>query len=289
MAKAYNYVHQKHKVDRKKNRDKNRKKKPNRNTRGGGNGGNGGNGGGFNPGGTFTAEQRAGQFTFDTIHGLKLKEVEYTVPPLDVRKQGRNAFNGGRDAEGRILGGGVRSKFLQMLVEEHEKELVEKLGLTQRDLDGMREGYTPNGFNVHHKLSLHGGGKNEFSNFILTPLYPHDQWHHDVIDPQLVGIREGETRKILIPWTDEMIYDPKKYGFMKENQPVNPCYRSNVDASKYPKLYKAEHISVEQRQKDTAAFFREIDAKKAEQKKRDDNKSKKLMDSAVKDYKSRGR
>lgn len=217
----------------------------------------------YQPRGHYNADQRAGKFSFDTIHGLKLKEVEYTVPPLAERKAKRAAFNGGRDKDGNLIGGGARAIFLQMLARDHEKELVEKLGLTERDLDGMRHGYTPNGFNVHHKLSLHGGGKNEISNFILTPLYPHDQFHHDVIDPQLIGIKEGETRKILIPWTDEMIYDPKQYGFFKENQPVRPNYVSNVDASKYSELYLPEHISVERRQKDMASFYAELDAKKA--------------------------
>lgn len=217
----------------------------------------------YQPRGRYNADQRAGNFSFDTIHGLKLKEVEYTVPPIAERKAKRAAFNGGRDKNGKLIGGGARAIFLQMLARDHEKELVEKLGLTERDLDGMRHGYTPNGFNVHHKLSLHGGGKNEISNFILTPLYPHDQFHHDVIDPQLIGIKEGETRKILIPWTDEMIYDPKKYGFYKENQPVKPNYVSNVDPAKYPELYLPEHISVERRQKDMASFYAELDAKKA--------------------------
>ena len=217
----------------------------------------------YAPRGRFNPDQMAGRFSFDTIHGLKLKEVEYTVPPLAERKAKRAAFNGGRDKDGNLIGGGARAIFLQMLARDHEKELVEKLGLTERDLDGMRHGYTPNGFNVHHKLSLHGGGKNEIKNFILTPLYPHDQFHHDVIDPQLVGIKEGETRKILIPWTDEMIYDPKKYGFYKEKHPVKPNYTSNVDPKNYAELYLPEHISVERRQKDMASFYAELDAKKA--------------------------
>lgn len=217
----------------------------------------------YSPQGRFNADQRNGNFSFDTIHGLKLKEVEYTVPPIAERKAKRAAFNGGRDKDGNLIGGGARAIFLQMLANDHEKELVEKLGLTERDLDGMRHGYTPNGFNVHHKLSLHGGGKNEIKNFILTPLYPHDQFHHDVIDPQLIGIKEGETRKILIPWTDDLIYDPKQYGFYKENQPVKANYASNVDPHKYSELYLPEHISVERRQKDMASFYAELDAKKA--------------------------
>lgn len=225
--------------------------------------GNGGKQGGdaFRSEGHFNEDQRNGNFSFDTIHGLTLKEVEYTVPSREERKAKRAEFNGVRDENGNVVVEGVRSKFLKMLANEHEDLLVERLGLTERDIDGMRKGFTPNGFNVHHKQALHGGGKNEFSNFILTPLYPHDQWHHDVMDPQLQGIREGETRKIKIPYTDEMIYDPKQFGFTRENQPVNPNYKSNVNPDNYPELYKAEHISVEKRAKDMAPFYAQLDEK----------------------------
>ena len=221
--------------------------------------------GGFYSNGHHNRDQREGNFSFDTIHGLKLKEVEYTVPSKAERVAKRNEFNGVRDENGNVVVEGVRSKFLKMLANEHEDLLVERLGLTERDIQGMREGYTPNGFNVHHKLAIHGGGKNEFSNFILTPLYPHDQWHHDVMDAQILGIREGETRTIKIPYTDEMIYDPKQFGFTRENEPVRPNYTSNVNPENYPELYKPEHISVAKRQQDMAAFYAELDAKKAQQ------------------------
>lgn len=258
LDRGYNFIHSKSTAPRKKGKGKGNKK-------GGKNfGGNNTNtnDGGFHPGGTHNAAQKAGQFSFDTIHGLKLREMDYTVPPLTDRRAKRDEFNGGRDQNGKLNGGGVRGEFLKMLANEHEAELVEKLGLTDRDLESMRDGYTPNGFNVHHKLSLHGGGTNDFSNFILTPLYPHDQWHKDIIDGQLIGIKEGETRTIMVPWTDEMIYDPKKYGFTKDNQKVTPNYSSNVDETGYLKLYRPEHIDVEKRQKDMASHYAEIDAKK---------------------------
>ena len=149
-------------------------------------------------------------------------------------------------------------------IDKHFEKELRAMGITDAGLASMRKGYSVNGYNVHHKLPIHGGGKNEFSNFILTPLYPHDQWHKDVMDAQLLGIREGETRKIKIPWTDEMIYDPKQFGFTKENQPVKPNYTSNVNPANYPELYKPEHISVAKRQKDMAEFYASLDAKKAE-------------------------
>ena len=198
--------------------------------------------GGFWAPGHHNEDQCKGNFSFDTIHGLKLKEVKYTVPTKAERVAKREEFNGVKDENGNVIVEGVRSKFLKMLANEHADQLKERLGLTDYQIEGMRKGIGPSGYNVHHKLALHGGGKNEFSNFILTPLYPHDQWHHDVMDAQLLGIHEGESRTIKIPYTDEMIYDPKQFGFTKENQPVKPNYVSNVDPKDYPELYTKEHV-----------------------------------------------
>ncbi len=242
---AYKFVHVKRRGGKggKNDKDKNRNK-PQQNA----------GAGAFHAPGRYTQEQRDGEFNFDTIHGLKLVEVDYTVPPSAERKAKREEFGGTRDETGRPNGDGIRTAFVKMLAKDHVKELTE-LGLCDADIAMMKEGRVPNGYNVHHKLPLHGGGKNEFKNFILTPLYPHDQWHHDVLDPQIDGIREGESRKVMLPWTDAMVYDPKKYGFTKENQPVKPDYPSKVNPANYPKLYEAKDINVEKRAKDVAAML----------------------------------
>ena len=188
------------------------------------------------------------EFSFDTIHGLKLKEVEYTVPSSDERKARRAEFQGSGNKEG------VRSQFLKMLANEHAQELRDLLGMTDAEIARMAEGKSVNGYNVHHKLPIHGGGKNEFSNFILTPLYPHDQWHHDVLDKQIQGIGNG-SRKVLLPWTDAMIYDPKQYGFMRNNEKVLPNYTSRVNPNNYPKIYKPEHLkNAEDRKRELAKY-----------------------------------
>ena len=185
------------------------------------------------PSGNKTPETAKGKFNFDTIHGMQLKEVVYDVPPISLRKQRRSEFNK------------IRGAFLRHLAETQADLLVERLGLSEGQIAAMREGKTPNGFNVHHKLPLHGGGKNEFSNFILTPLYPHDQWHKDIIEKQADGIGTAKVRKILIPWTDEMIYDPKKYGFFRDGKQVDPGYTSKVDpnAEHYMKNWLPEHVA----------------------------------------------
>lgn len=199
---------------------------------------------------SYNAEQRAGRFNFDTIHGMKLKKVVYNVPSSDERKAKRAEFQGHDGKEG------MRSKFLKMLAKDHEKQLRDQLGFTDVEIDLMKQGRSVPGYNVHHKLPLHGGGKNEFSNFILTPLYPHDQWHHDVLDPQIADcMGTGQSKEVMLPWTDAMIYDPKQFGFTKNNAKVQPNYASRVNPNNYPKIYTAEQVAdAANRKKELAKF-----------------------------------
>ncbi|MBQ8347934.1 MAG: HNH endonuclease [Alphaproteobacteria bacterium] len=199
---------------------------------------------------SYNAEQRAGRFNFDTIHGMKLKKVVYHVPSSDERKAKRAEFQGHDGKEG------MRSKFLKMLAKDHEKQLRDQLGFTDAEINLMKQGRSVPGYNVHHKLPLHGGGKNEFSNFILTPLYPHDQWHHDVLDPQIADcMGTGQSKEVMLPWTDAMIYDPKQFGFTKDNAKVQPNYASRVNPNNYPKIYTAEQVAdAANRKKELAKF-----------------------------------
>ena len=191
----------------------------------------------------YSRDQKRGDFSFDTIHGLPLKKMTYTVLSYEERQARRAEFDGYVDAKGRTREG-MRSKFLKHLGREHAEELKKQLGFSDKAIKEMAKyGHAPKGYNVHHKLPLHGGGKNEFSNFILTPLCPHDQWHHDVMDPQILGIREGESRDILVPSSEEMIYDPKKYGFTKDNVKTEPNYDTVVFADAYSKNYTQEHVN----------------------------------------------
>lgn len=189
-----------------------------------------------------------GKFDFDEIHGFKLIDVEYKVPPKREREARRSQFKG------------IRADFLREIGRTHEKEL-RAIGMNDAMIEMVKSGRTPKGYNVHHKLPIHGGGKNEFKNFILTPLYPHDQWHHDIIDPQIDGLAEGESRKIMLPYGDEMIFDPKKYGFTKDNQKVEPNYKSRVDPEKdcYAPNWLPEHIEAKRKaQKANAAVTAKI-------------------------------
>ncbi len=43
------------------------------------------------------------------------------------------------------------------------------------------------------------------------PIPPHDDLHHVVIDKQIMGMNEGSSRKVLIPWTDSPVFIPPQH------------------------------------------------------------------------------
>ena len=99
------------------------------------------------------------------------------------------------------------------------------MGLTDKQIDQVKKGTAPNGYNVHHKLPIHGGGQNVFSNLILMPIKPHDELHHKVMDPQVAQMQTGDSKKVVIPWTDDMVYvDPER----KKSQPQKAVIAAKI-------------------------------------------------------------
>lgn len=143
-----------------------------------------------------------GKFGFDEIHGFKLIDVEYKVPPKREREARRSQFKG------------IRADFLREIGRTHEKEL-RAIGMNDAMIEMVKSGRTPKGYNVHHKLPIHGGGKNEFSNFILMPIPPHDDLHHKVLDAQVLKMQEGDSKMVKLPWSDDMVYIPPEKKKMR--------------------------------------------------------------------------
>ena len=43
------------------------------------------------------------------------------------------------------------------------------------------------------------------------PIKEHDDLHHKVMDPQVQNMQTGDKKKVVIPWTDDMVYvSPEK-------------------------------------------------------------------------------
>ena len=144
---------------------------------------------------TASKERAArGQFDFDVINGFRLKEVEFKSPPKKQREAMREQFKKE-----------VRPAFLKYVAEHFPNEL-RAMGISDAGLATMRKGYSVNGFNVHHKLPIHGGGTNDFKNLIIMPIKPHDELHHEVIDPQIKNQNLNAGVKIKLPWSDDMVW-----------------------------------------------------------------------------------
>lgn len=135
-----------------------------------------------------------GEFDFDVINGFKLKEVEFKTPPKKEREAMRDQFKKE-----------VRPAFLKYLA-EHCADELRAIGISESGLAQMRKGLSVNGYNVHHKLPIHGGGTNDFKNLIIMPIKPHDELHHLVIDPQIKDKSLKSGVKIKLPWSDDMVW-----------------------------------------------------------------------------------
>lgn len=137
---------------------------------------------------------------------IPCKTVTFKVPPKEEREAMRLEFEMGKRAE-----------FIKYLART-QKDALKRAGITDKQLAGMRKGYTPHGFNTHHKLPIYGGGTNDFSNLVLVPREPwHDMMHYHMINPQTKGLKEGQSRQIVIPDPQTPVFEaPPRYKFLEK-------------------------------------------------------------------------
>lgn len=146
----------------------------------------------------------------DNVHGIPVTEVSYTAVGKKRVKELRRSFTAQRKA------------FLQHLAKT-QTPVLKALGLSNNTIADMEKGRAPNGYNVHHKLPLAGGGKNEFSNFILIKNDPYHADIHKVSDLQICKMREGETKTVKMPVPDGDIFIPPS-----EKQRVQTALKQTV-------------------------------------------------------------
>lgn len=140
----------------------------------------------------------------DSFLGAPLREVEFVIPPKAEREKRRAEFERG-----------IRAAFVKHLAET-QKDALLRAGLTRQQIRGMRDGFTPNGFNTHHKHPIYGGGTNDFSNLVLIRREPyHDMMHYHVITPQTAAMKTGDRKTVKIPDPQTSVYvPPTRYKFL---------------------------------------------------------------------------
>ncbi|WLR42628.1 HNH endonuclease signature motif containing protein [Bacillus carboniphilus] len=122
------------------------------------------------------------------LKGIREKDITYTKRPREEFKQLRNKFNSS-----------VRKNFLLDLTKSDKKiKILLNAGLSKTDINDMKNGFVPEGYQVHHKLPLDDGGTNDFSNLILIK---NDPYHKVLTNSQRTltrGIKVGDS--IIIKW-----------------------------------------------------------------------------------------
>lgn len=129
----------------------------------------------------------------DSVHGIPVIEISYTAVGKKRVKELRRAF------------GEKRKAFLKNLAAT-QAPVLKSLGLSDNAIAEMKKGRSPNGYNVHHKIPLAGGGTNDFSNFILIQNDPYHTDIHKVSDLQICKMNEGETKTVKIPMPSGSIF-----------------------------------------------------------------------------------
>lgn len=155
----------------------------------------------------------------ETIHGAPIVEIEYTAVPRKYVKQKRREFSA------------IRKEFLKYLAET-QVEALKEMGLSDKAIDGMAKGESPNGYNTHHKIPLAGGGQNVFKNFILVKNNPYHEDFHKIADPQICVIKDGETKTVKMPMPAGNVFiPPKEQQKKKETEktpPITPALMKKI-------------------------------------------------------------
>lgn len=131
----------------------------------------------------------------ESIHGIPVIETEYTSVPNKRVKALRREFSQ------------VRKEFLKMLAETQVPAL-KQMGLSDKAIEGMAHGKSPNGFNTHHKIPLAGGGTNVFDNFILIKNEPYHEDIHKIMDPQICVLKDGQKAVVKLPLPKGNVFIP---------------------------------------------------------------------------------
>jgi hypothetical protein len=115
-----------------------------------------------------------------------------------------------------------RKAFLSYLLTEKSTDLRAR-GFTERNLESLRRGKVPHGYNVHHIRPLDDGGDNRFDNLVLLPARPQHEAIHRYLDPQLKGLERGEARRVNLPMIEAGAYaqpqrevDPRRLRYLAQ-------------------------------------------------------------------------
>ncbi|HWX41126.1 MAG TPA: transglycosylase SLT domain-containing protein [Blastocatellia bacterium] len=104
-----------------------------------------------------------------SLYGKTIVLPDVVTRLFEYYKRPRDEFSDLRDE----FDSTARTKFLKKISNDPENILqLRRVGLTGTEIEGMRRGERPEGYQVHHKLSLDDTGTNDLDNLILAKLDP---------------------------------------------------------------------------------------------------------------------
>ena len=131
-----------------------------------------------------------------TLKNVKTKEITYVKRCLEERQALRKAFDSTE-----------RKNFLIKLSEN--EQLLKEAGLSEIDILDIKEGFVPEGWQIHHKLPLDDSGDNSFENLVLIKNEPYHKVITNYQNSIVRGLKEGEIKKIEFPIPEGSIYPLK--------------------------------------------------------------------------------
>jgi flagellar motility protein MotE (MotC chaperone) len=130
------------------------------------------------------------------LQGMETKKVEYKKRPEAEREKLRKEFDSKE-----------RKKFLQDAANDPDKvKQLKEHGFTDADINMMRNGRVPDGFDVHHKLPLDDGGTNAFDNLVLIKNDPFHKALTNLQNALTKGMSPGEARVLDWPVPPGFVY-----------------------------------------------------------------------------------
>ncbi|MFJ7849955.1 HNH endonuclease signature motif containing protein [Peribacillus sp. NPDC097224] len=135
------------------------------------------------------------------LKGVKVEEIIYTKRLPEETAKLRKEFNSS-----------VRKNFLKEFVNDPVRvEYLSKAGLGEGDIDRMKDGLNPKGWQVHHNLPLDDGGTNAITNLVLIN---NDPYHKAVTNEQnslTRGLAPKQSKTINWPMFEDDVYPPKPF------------------------------------------------------------------------------
>ena len=104
----------------------------------------------------------------------------------------------------RTFDNGGRSDFIRNLAQD--ESLLRNAGFNSSDIQMIKDGYVPSGWQVHHKLPLDDSGTNNFDNLVLIQNEPYHKVITNHQNTVTRGMIPGEIREIIWPKIDGNIY-----------------------------------------------------------------------------------